>query len=327
MKQHAEAHSGIEGPSIGKSESSRRLTLTTKPACVRSNPPTWEASVIARNVLLGVLIATCGTVAAAQRIEVIENAKLPRFEVASVKPGDPNETSGSIGFPPGQFRQDNMPLLSAFLNAFGIRPSQLSPMPDFLLRERFTIVARMPTRAPPTDRPLMLRALLIDRFKLQFHIETKQEDAYALTLARRDGRLGPNMGRSTVDCASRVEAQRRNETVPPQPAGTKECGIRNGPGTIDFGGQQLPLLLQMLSNQAGRQVLDQTGLTGAFDVELHWSLASSGPLRATADGTAPVSDGPSLFTALEEQLGLKLESTKAPMDYLVFDHIERPQPD
>ena len=218
-------------------------------------------------------------------------------------------------------------MFSALLLAFGVRPYQLpNPLPG-VLRERYSINARMPVDGSPRDRALMLRALLIDRFKMRFHIESREQDAYALTLARSDGRLGPDMRRSTVDCAARIEAQRRNETVPPQPAGTKACGIRNGPGIIDLGGQPLPLLVQMLSNQTARQVIDRTGLEGTFDVELQWALASSGPLRATADGTAPVSDGPSIFAAVEEQLGLRLESVKAPTDYLVIDHIERPEPD
>jgi len=89
----------------------------------------------------------------------------------------------------------------------------------------------------------------------------------------------------------------------------------------------ISLLAQMLSNQMGRPVVDRTGLTGNFDVELHWSLVSSAPLRANPEAAQPTDAGPSIFTALEEQLGLKLEPAKAPVDYLVIDHVERPQPD
>ena len=274
-----------------------------------------------------ILVFVYVSTASAQRIEMLEEAKLPRFEVASVRPADPNASGGMFGIPPGGFVQENSDMFSALVMAFGIRPYQLpNPLPD-VLRERFSINARMPAGGTPRDRPLMVRALLIDRFKMRFHVESKEQDAYALTVLRSDGRVGPNLRRTTVDCASRTEAQRRNETVSPQPPGTKACGIRNGPGSIDLGGQRLPLLVQMLSNQTGRQVIDKTGLEGAFDVELQWSLASSGPLRATADGTAPISDGPSIFDAVQEQLGLRLEPAKAPTDYLVIDHVERPEPD
>jgi uncharacterized protein (TIGR03435 family) len=274
-----------------------------------------------------VLVVACLASTAAQRIEIVDDAKLPRFEAASVKPADRNATGGMFGIPPGRFVQENSDMFSFMLTAFGARPYQLpNPLPD-VLRERYSINARMPGGSVARDRALMMRALLIDRFKMRFHVETKEQDAYALTVARRDGRLGPNMRQSSVDCAARLDAQRRNETVAALPQGARECGIRNGPGTIDFGGQQLPSLLQMLSNQTGRQVIDRTGLAGAFDVDLRWSLASSGPLRTSPDAPQATDNGPSLFTAVEEQLGLKLEPTKAPADYLVIDHVERPEPD
>jgi uncharacterized protein (TIGR03435 family) len=150
-----------------------------------------------------------------QTIQVIDEAKLPRFEAASVKPGDPNATGGMIGFPPGQFRQENMALLTAFLSAFGVRPYQLVPMPDFLLRERFTITARMPADAPASDRPLMLRALLIDRFKVRYHVERQERDGFTLTVLRQDDALGPKLRRASIDCAAWLAARAQNKPVDP----------------------------------------------------------------------------------------------------------------
>jgi len=280
---------------------------------------------IGRLTIIGGLLIACGASVIAQRIEAIDEATLPRFEVASVRLGNPNATSARIGTPPGRFVQEDMDMFSALNMAFGVRPYQMpNPLPD-VLRGRYSIDAKMPAGAPQKDVGLMVRALLIDRFKLRYHVETKEQDGYALTL-RRDGRLGPGIRQSTADCGARIAAQRRNETLQPMPAGSKECGIRNGPGTIDFGGMPLSLLMQMLSNQTGQQVVDRTGLTGPFDVELHWS-SSSGPLRASPDSGQAGDNGPSIFTAVEEQLGLKLEPTKAPVDYLVIDHVERPEPD
>ena len=260
-----------------------------------------------------------------QVIELVEDSQLPRFEVASIKPGDPAVSRGMFGFPPGRFVQEDLNLFNTVLAAFRVRPDQLAMLPDFAQRERFTINAKTPEGTRPADATLMLRALLVDRFKMRYHAERKEEDTFNLVLARKDGRVGPQLHTSSVDCASRRTAQRDKQDVPALPPGALECGVRNGPGTINFGGMPMSVLVQMLSNQTGRQVVDHTGITGNVDVDLHWSLQASG-LRASPDAAspAPQDDGPSVFTAVQEQLGLKLESAKAFVDRLIIDHIERP---
>lgn|SRR5688572_1066870 len=123
----------------------------------------------------------------------------------------------------------------------------------------------------------MLRALLIDRFKLRYHIDRSETDGYALTVARRDGRLGPALRASSVDCQTRLAALGKKGAVAPLPAGAAECGVRNGPGSIEFGGMPIDMLITMLSAQAGAPVVNQTGLSGAFDVKLRFALGSAGP--------------------------------------------------
>jgi uncharacterized protein (TIGR03435 family) len=135
------------------------------------------------------------------------------------------------------------------------------------------------------------------------------------------------MRASPVDCATRLTAQGRNETLPPLPLGAAECGIRNGRGSIEFGGMPIDSLVTMLSNQAGAPVVNQTGLSGNFDVKLRFSVGSPGPRSPNAPPPSAVDDAPSLFTAVQEQLGLKLTPARAPLDRLVIDHIERPEPD
>jgi uncharacterized protein (TIGR03435 family) len=263
-----------------------------------------------------------------QTISVVDDAKLPRFDVVSVKRGDPNADSARFGFPPGRFYQENLELLSALLAAFQIRPYELAePLPDLVRRARFTIDGRPPAGAPRTDVPLMLRTLLIDRFKLRYHIEHGATDGYILTLARRDGRLGSKMRPSPVDCSARLVAAAQKEPVPPLPPGAAECGIRNARGLLDFGGMPIATLVTMLSNQVGGPVIDQTGLTGNYDVVLRFSVGSAGLPTATNPAPSVVDDAPSIFTAVREQLGLKLTPAKAPMDRLVIDHIEQPEPD
>jgi uncharacterized protein (TIGR03435 family) len=224
--------------------------------------------------------------------------------------------------------QQNVTLVDAILMAFDLRGVyQLGPLPDLVRRERFTIEGRTAEGASRADLPLMVRALLVDRFKLRYHVERKEEDGYVLSLARRDGRFGPKFRASTVDCSARLAARQQKQAVPPLPAGAVECGMRNAAGVINFGGVPMSVFVQMLSNQTGRQVVDQTGLSGNYDVDLRFSPDSLRP-RASADGQSPTPDeAPSIFTAVQEQLGLKLEPGKAPVDRLIIDHIERPDPD
>ena len=260
---------------------------------------------------------------AAQRIELVDDARLPRFEVVSVRRGDPSAPAGRVDFPPGRFVQDNVPLLNAVSLAFDVRPELLAqPLPDLVTRVPFTIDARMPAASTAAELKLMIRALLIDRFKLRVHVEPREQDAYALTLARRDGSLGPQLRQSRVDCLARMEAQRRNETVTPLPEGSRPCTFNLAAGRIDLTGVPLMTLTVPLARQVGRAVVDKTGLTGTFDVQMQWSFATAGGL-STKD-SAVVGDGPSIFTAVQEQLGLKLEPTKTSVDYLVIDHIELP---
>jgi uncharacterized protein (TIGR03435 family) len=277
---------------------------------------------------LAVLVCGLAVPAGAQTIQAVDDAKLPRFEIASVKPGDPSSDRGMFGMPPGRFAQQNVTLVDAIMMAFNLRGVyQLGPLPDLVRRERFTIDARAAEGAPRADVPLMVRALLIDRFKMKYHVERKEEEGYALALARRDGRLGPKLRASTVDCRTRLAARSRKEGLPPLPAGALECGMRNAAGVINFGGVPMSVFVQMLSNQTGRQVVDQTGLSGNYDVDLRFSIDSVRP-RASADGPPPVpDDAPSIFTALQEQLGLKLEPTKTAVERVLIDHIERPEPD
>jgi uncharacterized protein (TIGR03435 family) len=271
------------------------------------------------------LIALSAGPVAAQRIELIDDAKLPRFEVASVRRGDPNAPPGRVDFPPGRFVQENVPILNALSLAFDLRNYQMAgSFPELVTREPFTIDARMPAASTAAELRLMLRSLLIDRFKLRVHVESREQDAYALTLARPDGRLGPQLRPSRVDCPARMEAQRRNEPLPPQPEGTKPCAFNFAPGRVDMVGMRLSTLVVMLAGQVGRPVVDQTGLTQTFDIEMQWSFTTSAGL-GRGDSTGG-SDGPSIFTAVQEQLGLKLEPAKTSVDHLVIDHIENPEP-
>jgi uncharacterized protein (TIGR03435 family) len=176
---------------------------------------------------------------------------------------------------------------------------------------------------------LMVQALLADRFKLVVHRETREMPTYALVLAREDERLGPQLKVSTVDCSPGA----RRGLPPPPPPGPNErppCGMRMAPGSIMSGGTALSQLATTLSNSVGRMVVDKTGLTDRFDIDLKWTpdgMAAGGGLGIPGGAPPPVpvdTSGPSIFAALQEQLGLKLESERGPVEVLVIDSVEHP---
>jgi uncharacterized protein (TIGR03435 family) len=248
-----------------------------------------------------------------------------RFELASIKPSVPGATDmGISGAAPDQFRTVNAPLERIILYAFGRRDYQLVGGPDWIRIERFDITAKYPPDHSAAQVPAMVRALLEDRFKLKTHTETREGPVYALVLARADGRLGPDLKRSDVDCAAELAKATGIRTIMP---GTPCAAAQYGEGRdrlIWGGNRTMAQLAAMLSAGAGRDVVDRTGLTGTFDVRLRWRPDAG--LTTPPDAQLTPDAGVSLFTAVQEQLGLKLESSRAPQEMLVIDSVERPTP-
>jgi uncharacterized protein (TIGR03435 family) len=287
--------------------------------------------------LLAAGIVVVGAVNAPRAEGPVTGAKPPAFEVASIKPNRSLDGGGTAGFQPGgRFRSINIPVQGLIATAFGtdrpLLPVQIVGGPDWIATDRFDITAKMGSDASQDMKelyrqmPVLLRTLLEDRFKLKAHSETRQLPICTLVLDRKDGRLGPQLRRSVVDCLARSKAARAGTPVPSPPRDRPACGMRFGAGMFSASGFTLVNLAGTLSGNVGRVVLDRTGLTGDFDVELQWT-PDRVPLSGDASNPAPSPDGPSIFTALQEQLGLKLESTKGPVDVLVIDHVEQPTPD
>src|SRR5688572_23886433 len=262
----------------------------------------------------------CSVIASAQSPASSDVA----FEVASVKPNKSGSGSSSSGTRPGgAFVATNITPKLLILSAYRLRPFQVTGGPGWIDSDRFDLVARPPENAPANQAMPMLRTLLADRFKLITHTETKEQPIYALVPARADGRLGAQLKRSTLDCtALRTPAA---GTAGGAAAPRNPCGINTSVndrlGTMVGGGRLMAELATALGSFAANQmVLDRTGLTGTFDFELRWTPDAT---RANA----PESDAPSIFTAIQEQLGLKLESQRGPVEFLVIDRIEQPTPD
>lgn len=271
----------------------------------------------------------------------------PQFEVASVKPNKSGDGRVMIGVQPGgRFTATNVPLRLLIRNAYQLQDFQIIGAPDWLSSDRFDIAAKAenddagdPFRAEKQGEPsrgqLMLRALLAERFKLVAHNENREMPIFALVLARGDGKLGPQLQKSTTDCEAIMAAGRgrgRGAQPPPGPAQLGDrvpCGIRIAPGNMAVGGSTLTQFANSLGMFVGRVVVDRTGLSGAYDFNLTWTpdqMANRPPgaPEPLVNGVPVDPNGPSIFTAVQEQLGLKLDSQKGPIAVLVIDRVEHP---
>lgn len=265
----------------------------------------------------------------------------PAFEVASVKPN--NSGDGRVFFanqPGGRFTATNVTLKLLIRNAYQLQDFQIVGGPNWINSDHFDIVAKAeegtpveapnPNRTGPSQIQLMIRALLAERFQLVAHNETRELPIYALVLARSDGKLGPELRKSEVDCAAMFAARGRAGMPPPpgppQPGERMPCGFRIGMGNMSVGGAPLSQLANAMGNFLGRTVLDKTGLTGNYDANLTWTPDQMPQRPAGAPEPPPVDpNGPSIFTAVQEQLGLKLDSQKGPVAVFVIDRAERPK--
>jgi bla regulator protein blaR1 len=260
------------------------------------------------------------------------------FEVATVKPNKSGDGRVMLGMQPGgRFNATNVPLRMLLRQAFNVQDFQIVGGPDWLTSDRFDVVAKAPEGEFNVDtmRP-MLRSLLVDRFKLVHHNENRDMPIYSLMKARSDGKLGPNITPAAVDCATVMRGRRGGgpPPAPPQPGQKMECGFMIGFGRMNAGGMPMTQLAQALSPQVGRIVLDKTELTGNYDFELTYSpeglgsaFPGGGP-QLLNGGPPPVDPNlPNVFTALQEQLGLKLDSQRGPVDVVVIDRVEQPVAD
>lgn len=257
------------------------------------------------------------------------------FEVASVKLNkDGGPVAGLRRIPGGRFEATNIQLDALISFAHQLQPFELQGGPDWLTTDRWDILAKIdgdPPRLPPGDpRPdammLATRALLADRFKLSMHHDTQDLDVYRLVMARDDRRPGPALRRGTYDCAGLLVAQDEAAKGGPPASNPNTpdrmvCGMRVAVGRIQFGGRPLSVLINTLTAMTQRRVVDQTGLSGEWEFDISFNPPAPPP---GIDVPPANLDAPSLFTVLQEQLGLKLESARLPMPVMVVDRVERP---
>ena len=248
--------------------------------------------------------------------------------VASVKE---NRSGSNESFtrrlPGGTFLASNMRLHNLIAFAYGLQPFQVEGGPDWTRELRFDVTIRTetnvgPAAIGPTQIGLQLsRAVLAERFALKAHHETRERPVFLLVRARRDGALGPRLTQSKTDCAALArDAGATGAPWPPRSAeGRILCGLQAQGDTLTAGGYPMSEFQRFLTGQTQRTVIDKSGLEGAWDFDLTFA-----PPNVAAE---PDRNVPTLFTALQEQLGLKLEAARGPAEVLVIDRAERPTPD
>jgi uncharacterized protein (TIGR03435 family) len=246
-----------------------------------------------KNVLIALYV--CLPVAAA--------AQQLAFEVASIKPsnyqGGPLRVTASIGADGIDF--SNVTPRLCIQRAYGVKPYQVTG-PEWINTERYMIVAKGAGAAPEDTILLMLQTLLAERFKLVFHREAKEMAVYALVVSKN----GPKLKEATDEGATQIAPDGRE---------------------IRFERASMGMLAGAIARNVDRPVVDATGLKGLYNFKLAWSDDDRPKPNRAAAGAADASDpgeAPSIFTALQERLGLRLEPRKAPVDVLVIDHIEKP---
>ena len=243
------------------------------------------------------MLAVAAQIALAQLGTVAKSA----FEVASVKP---NSTATSIGnhFDRERMSWTGVPLRILITSAYGLQSYQVSGGPAWMESDRWDIDAK--TEGPTTipQKYQMLQALLEDRFQLKSHREQREVAGYSLVL----GKNGPKL-----------------QEVKEGDSSSRPPGTKVGRGLIDGHAVPMALLAGFLRSELGRPLTENTGLAGKYDFKLEW-IPDEGQPNSGGDIPPPDSRGPSIFTAVQEQLGLKIEAQKVPLDILIIDHVEKP---
>jgi uncharacterized protein (TIGR03435 family) len=265
-----------------------------------------------------------------------------RFEVAAIKAVD-----GARGpimlrmLPGGRLDSNGLPIGVLLRQALQKPDYQIVGAPGWLDTERYSITAKAPEGTPPTAMTVMMLNLLKDRFQLTTHLETREQPIFNLVIARADGRLGPDLKPTPAECqaaiAERIAATKaaaERGALPPRPTfpdpnGPLPCGfVQMGPGLMTGSGRTIAQIVPTLADLLGRPVIDKTGLTGLYDVALKFAPTGRVTgLFALLPGPPPPPDdpdAPGLSTAVQEQLGLKLESARGPVEIVVIDTLEKP---
>jgi uncharacterized protein (TIGR03435 family) len=270
-----------------------------------------------RFVLIVSLAIAAAAVSAAAQAPV-------QFGVASIKPTDPDERGSSLyGAQPSGFSARGVTLATLAESAYQLMPFQLRGGSDWVRRSRYTVAAKYPDgwsldKGGYVEAREMLRGLLADRFRLRIHREAITGTVYTLKAVRRDGRVGSGLQATTDACGpGSTRDERAAGTARPFP-----CMTLTTPCSLEMNGRDIGSLASLLSRIVGAPIRDETGMSGSWDVKLKWADSSvANACASTADSAA------FMFTALQEQLGLRLDASRGSIEVTVIDNAEPPTPD
>lgn len=257
------------------------------------------------------LLVTCIAMFSVRASVAQRAPQAPEFEAASVKPTNPNRAGSTFNFAPGEVQIGGGTLRRIMEMAYDLRTFQILGGPAWLDADRYDISAKndaalkdLSKEQRATEMRRRLQTLLADRFRLKVHRETREWPEYALVVAKG----GPRLKEPDSGIGDGIST---------------DCGLMKGTRTT------ISNLAMVLSRQVGRPVLDQTGLGGRYDFEMSYApdngCGSRPPDGVTIIGHS-LTDRPSLFTVIQEQLGLKLQSIKGPVEVIVIDRAVKPEP-
>ncbi len=308
----------------------------TQPVTRRYSVLLTAACLSTAGLVLAAPLAQAQTTPAPAQSAATDSVKPLVFDAISIKPDNGGTSVNNQGMissrvmmrnPPDGFSAANVNVRQLIANAYDVKEDQISGGPDWVGSKGYDIDAKV-TGTDPSDphqlskaqRSQALQALLADRFKLALHTETKEASIYALTVAKS----GP-----------KLQESKPSEVPPSMPSGAvvrgPDGGVprggmmrMSGPGNLTGQAMTMTQLANLLSQQLHKTVVDQTGLPDAYDFTLQWTPDNAPVGPGGGEAQTPDPSGPTIFTALQEQLGLKLESTKGPVKTVVIDHIEPP---
>ena len=260
--------------------------------------------------------AVAGVVGLCCEIAIAQVHSAPKFEVASIRKSSPDSETFIKAHPGGRLEISRATLRALTALAYRVQPFQVSGGPSWARSEHFSIITKA-TDSPAEGRLfLMMQALLAERFSLKLHFETKEQPVYVLAVGKIGKRPPPGLQITTEGSCVKADP-----AAPPDP---KACGSL-GMGLNHLEAQEISMsrLAEALTRALDRKVIDRTGRTERFNVSLQWTPDEHQAIESS-DAISLPPDTPDIFTALQEQLGLRLEPSRAPIDLLVIDQAERP---
>jgi bla regulator protein blaR1 len=314
--------------------------LKTRIERIMSHRPGSPLSWWAKAFLIALAVVTVATPAGVgalttpvrpAAVDLSLETRRPTFEGSSVLPNRTGAMRVLMRVQPGgAWEATNVTLESMIRLAYRIQESQLVGGPAWIYTDRFDIVATSPQGARGQEFALRMQSLLAERFGLTLHRETKELPVYALISS---GSQGPRLTPSTVDCVAFARGRNGQSVPAARPGERPTCGTTAAPGRLTGGGVSMAQLAQSLERYTGRMVIDETGTAGNFDYDLEFrsdpALLGRGPGGGFPTGPLPSGEtsdsaGVPIFTAVQEQLGLRLDSRRAPVEVLVIDSAAQP---